>query len=160
MNHKGADQLTDAYVMEFDVLRKKAEARMAMGRGFPDDFVSILRMLNASLSESGKSRALASRVRRRCERWRNKRADSSDHVERQHVKTYCWQRMWIRPPRRQVTTQHGWRTVKPKKERKKEEAVWNPERRAEIKNTEDGRTAHGFSRRAGERNRRCTCNCE
>ena len=50
-NFQRADQTTAAYLMEFDVLRQVAEARMAMGGGFPDEFVSILCMANASLSK-------------------------------------------------------------------------------------------------------------
>ena len=45
----------DAYVMEFDVFRNKAAARMVMGGGFSDEFVSILRINNASLPKNGKS---------------------------------------------------------------------------------------------------------
>ena len=32
----------DTYPMEFDVLRRKAEARMLMRSGYPDEFVSVL----------------------------------------------------------------------------------------------------------------------
>ena len=42
MNSKRADQPTDPYLMEFDVLREKAEARMMTGAGFPDEFAPIL----------------------------------------------------------------------------------------------------------------------
>ena len=41
------------------MLREMAEARMVMGRGFPDEFVSILRMQAAPLSKNGKFLALA-----------------------------------------------------------------------------------------------------
>ena len=48
---KRTDQTADAYSMEFDVFREKAEARMVMGGGSHDDFVSTLCMHNASLSK-------------------------------------------------------------------------------------------------------------
>ena len=40
----------DAFLMEFEALRDKAGARMAMGSGFQDESVFILCMQNASLS--------------------------------------------------------------------------------------------------------------
>ena len=46
--------------MEFETLRQKAEARVAMGSGFPGEFVSVLCMQNAALSKNGKTLALAS----------------------------------------------------------------------------------------------------
>ena len=42
----------DAYLMEFEVLRKKAEARVVIGGWFPDEFASMLCMHNASVSEN------------------------------------------------------------------------------------------------------------
>ena len=48
MNLKRADQTTDAFLMEFDVLREKADARMEMGSGSPDEFASTLCMQDAS----------------------------------------------------------------------------------------------------------------
>lgn len=55
-----ADQATGRYQPEFDVLRRKAEARVAMGGAFPDSSVSILRVQNAALSGAGKSSHVAS----------------------------------------------------------------------------------------------------
>ena len=46
--------------MEFDVLREKAEARMAAGSGFPGDFAPILCAQDAALSVCEKFLALAS----------------------------------------------------------------------------------------------------
>ena len=37
----------DTYLMEFDMSRQKAEARMIMGNSFPDDFVSVPCVQNA-----------------------------------------------------------------------------------------------------------------
>ena len=37
-----ADLTMGAYLMKFDMLRRKAEARMVTGSGFPDEFVSVL----------------------------------------------------------------------------------------------------------------------
>ena len=42
MNFKKTTQEMDTYLLEFDILRQKAEARMSMGTGFPDEFVSVL----------------------------------------------------------------------------------------------------------------------
>ena len=42
MNFTRSDLTADVLLEEFDVLREKAEARLAMGSGPPDDFVSIL----------------------------------------------------------------------------------------------------------------------
>ena len=42
----------DTYLLEFDMLRQKAESRMQMGAGFPDEFVSALDMQNAGLSKN------------------------------------------------------------------------------------------------------------
>ena len=46
--------------MKFDTLRQKVEARMIMGGGFPDEFVSVLRMQNAALTKNEKTLVLAS----------------------------------------------------------------------------------------------------
>ena len=55
-----ADRTTERYPSEFDVLRRKAEARLVMGRAFPDAFASNLRMESAALSKREKSLLLAS----------------------------------------------------------------------------------------------------
>ena len=47
LNLERADQASDVYLMDFDVSREKAEARMVMGGGFPNEFVSILCVQNA-----------------------------------------------------------------------------------------------------------------
>ena len=52
-NFKATGQTTDASLMEFDVLREKAEARLAAGSGFPDEFVSIPCAEDAFLFEKG-----------------------------------------------------------------------------------------------------------
>ena len=52
---KRADQNADTYL-----LRQKAEARMLMCSGFPDEFVSVLCIQSAALSENEKTSALAS----------------------------------------------------------------------------------------------------
>ena len=45
----------ECYLLEFDVLRRKAEARMITGRAFLDGSVSILRMQIAALSRTEKA---------------------------------------------------------------------------------------------------------
>ena len=52
---KPADQTTTRYVLEFDVLRRMAEARAMMGGAFPDASVFVLCVQNASQSKNGKS---------------------------------------------------------------------------------------------------------
>ena len=59
LNFKRATQDMDTYLLEFDMLRQRAEARFAMGAGFPDEFASALCMQNASLSLSKNERQLA-----------------------------------------------------------------------------------------------------
>ena len=51
---------TDAYFVEFDALRRKAESKIQMGGGIPEGSVSILQMKNAALSRQEKSLVLAS----------------------------------------------------------------------------------------------------
>ena len=53
-------QNTDAALMEFDMLRQKAEARMISGSGFPDEFVSVLLTKDAALPKNEKTLVLAS----------------------------------------------------------------------------------------------------
>ena len=50
----------DTYLLESDISRQKAEARMAMGAGFPDEFASVLCMQNASLSKNERQLVIAS----------------------------------------------------------------------------------------------------
>ena len=47
--NRRAGQSIDEFVVEFDPLRCKAESRMEMRTGFPEQFPSILRMHNAAL---------------------------------------------------------------------------------------------------------------
>ena len=49
----------NVYSIEFDVLRDRAEARMAPGSGFQDVFASVICMQDAALSKNGKPLALA-----------------------------------------------------------------------------------------------------
>ena len=50
----------EPYLFEFDVLRRKAEARVAKGGAFPHAFVSLVCVQNAALKTYGKSLLLAS----------------------------------------------------------------------------------------------------
>ena len=45
-NYRRTDQSIDEYIVEFDLLRRKAESKMEVGAGFPGRFASILRMSN------------------------------------------------------------------------------------------------------------------
>ena len=59
-NFKRATQDMDTYLLEFEMLRQRAEARFDMGAGFPDEFVSVLCITNASLSKNEKQLVIAS----------------------------------------------------------------------------------------------------
>ena len=50
----------DTYLLEFEMLRQKAEARFDMGTGFPDEFASVLCIQNAALSKTEKQLVVAS----------------------------------------------------------------------------------------------------
>ena len=50
----------DTYIMEFELMREKAESRMLMGSGFRGAFVSVLRKTDAALSKHEKIMVLAS----------------------------------------------------------------------------------------------------
>ena len=58
-----ADQSIGEYVVEFDLLRRRAESKMEMGAGSPDQFVSILRMDNAALARHEGSLGVAGRYK-------------------------------------------------------------------------------------------------
>ena len=51
MNFKRTTQDMDTYLLEFEMLRQRAEARFDMGTGFPDEFVSALCITNASFQK-------------------------------------------------------------------------------------------------------------
>ena len=60
---KGTDQTSGAHFWaEFDMLRQSAEARMLLGSGFPDEFVSALCVQNAALSNDEKTVGLLGSV--------------------------------------------------------------------------------------------------
>ena len=58
--YERTDQTTERYLLELEVLRRRAEARDAIGGPFPDAYVPILRMQNAALSRNEKLLLLAS----------------------------------------------------------------------------------------------------
>ena len=53
-------QKMDTCIMEFEMLREKAESPVLMGSGLPNAFISVLCMQNAALSKNGKTAVLAS----------------------------------------------------------------------------------------------------
>ena len=59
LQYKRADQAIGRYLLESDVFRREAEARVVMGGAFPDTFVSSLSMQNAAFSRAEKSLVLA-----------------------------------------------------------------------------------------------------
>ena len=60
MNFKRAGQNMDTYIMEFEMLRQEAEARMVVGSGPPDELGSVLPLQNAALTMNEKTSVLAS----------------------------------------------------------------------------------------------------
>ena len=59
MNSKRTDQNMDTYIMEFEMLRERAESRMLMRSGFPAACVSALCVQNAALPKNEKTTELA-----------------------------------------------------------------------------------------------------
>ena len=59
LNHKRADQTTERFLLEFDILGTKADRVIRQGFQFPDSFISILRTQSALLSKNEKSPAMA-----------------------------------------------------------------------------------------------------
>ena len=57
---KRTTQDMDTYLLEFDMLRRRAEARFATGTGFPDEFAFVLCMQNASLTKNEGQLVIAS----------------------------------------------------------------------------------------------------
>ena len=53
-NFKKTTQEMDTFLLESDISRQKAEARMSTGSGFPGEFVSALCMQNANLTLGGR----------------------------------------------------------------------------------------------------------
>ena len=60
MRFRRTDQSIDEYIAKFDLLSRKAESKMEMGAGSPEQFVSILRMGDAALSRHEKTLVMAS----------------------------------------------------------------------------------------------------
>ena len=58
--HKRADQTMERFLLEFDVLRTKAERKIQTGFRFPDSFISVLCMGNAGLTSHQKTLVMAS----------------------------------------------------------------------------------------------------
>ena len=57
---KRTTQDMDTYLLDFEMMRQRAVARFDMGAGFPDEFVSVLCITNASLSKNEKQLIMAS----------------------------------------------------------------------------------------------------
>ena len=101
-------QNMDTYIMEFEMLREKAESRMVIGSGPPDAFVSALCMQNAASTEHEKTMVLGSlgktpwlfpRCRRRCD-------VCLAPAGTPHDRMYSWRKIWIRCPKRKIS-RHG-----------------------------------------------------
>ena len=105
MNFKRAGQPTDVHLMEFDVLRDKADGQMAMGNGFQDEFVSILCMQNTPLSEMGNPWCWpVFAIRWRFRRRQIKCDDRLVRVEARPVEMYFWPPIWIPCLRKKITS--------------------------------------------------------
>ena len=60
LHHKRTDQTMERFLLEFDLLRAKAERKIQVGFRFPDSFISVLCMGNGSLSAHQKTLVMAS----------------------------------------------------------------------------------------------------
>ena len=60
MHYRGTDQSINEYLAGFDPLRRKAESKMGICAGLPQQFISILRMSYAALPREEKSSVMAS----------------------------------------------------------------------------------------------------
>ena len=60
LHHKRTDQTMERFLLEFDLLRTKAERKIQTGFRFPDSFISVLCMGNAGLTSHQKTLVMAS----------------------------------------------------------------------------------------------------
>ena len=60
LHHKRTDQTMERFLLEFDLLRTKAERKIQIGFRFPDSFISVLCMGNACLTSHQKTLVMAS----------------------------------------------------------------------------------------------------
>ena len=58
MRSKRAGHNMETYLMEFDMLRQKAEARVLMGSRFPDELAPVLCIQDATSTKNEKTFAL------------------------------------------------------------------------------------------------------
>ena len=58
--YRRAEQFINEFIVESDLLRRKAESKMDMGSGYPEQFASKLRMNNAGLYRQEESLVMAS----------------------------------------------------------------------------------------------------
>ena len=104
MDFKRTDRPTDVSLMEFDVLREKAEARMAAGSGFPDEYVSILCMQNAALSKNEIPWCWPeSKIRWRPQRRRAKCGDYLDLAGMRRGSANNWRLIWTPFRRKRIS---------------------------------------------------------
>ena len=59
LHHKRTDQTMERFLLEFDLLRTKAEREIQRGFQFPDSFISALCMGNAMLTSNHKTLVMA-----------------------------------------------------------------------------------------------------
>ena len=60
MRYRRTGESVNEYIVEFDLLCRKAEPKVVMGAGFPEQFIPISCMGNAALFRHGKSLVIAS----------------------------------------------------------------------------------------------------
>ena len=141
------------FLMDFDMLRQKAEARAIMGSGSPDKFVSSLCMQNAALTQNGKTLVPASAG--------NALAFQSVSAQMRRLSGPCGH-----ASRRDVVVAADMETasdeedfeawaVYRKAKRAKKDAQGRGEQgsRGTKKPSAEGRAKNGFNRRTGGRNR-------
>ena len=158
MYFKRTGQKMDTYLMEFNTSGQRAGARLIMGSGFRDEFVSVLRMRNAALTKNAQTLVLASSG--------NTLASQSVSAQMRRLFGPCGY-----APRQDVLVAADMDTapeeeafeawmVYCKVKRAKKDAQGSGEhgRREKSRSPGEGRTQNAINRRTGERNRCYTYN--
>ena len=155
---KRTQQNMDTYLSEFDMLQEKAEARLPMGSGPPDEFASVLYIQNAALSKNEKTlvpaslqntlafQAVSAQMRRLF--------GPRGYASRQDVLAAA--DMNTASKEEDFETWMAYR--KPKRAEKDGKSGRGNGAKEKRKPSEEERAKNSFNRRTGEQNRRYTCN--
>ena len=163
LQFRRAGQTIDGYIVEFDLLRRKAEPGMQIGGGFPEACVPVLCMQQAALSRHEKSLASASRQKSLA------LTEVAMTMRRLSGRCRCAARQDVlavadvyesfgSEKRKEARARAAYKTAK-KPGLGQEKGDWVPKKgSARVKG--DGLTADGFNRRTELRNRRYNCESE